>query len=190
MSCDIPELEKPQPKKRQLDLPEGIPLLRSFYLYLTSGCNLCCKHCWINPTYEKGVPSPGDYIDLEQLKNLVASAKPLGLSNAKLTGGEPLLHPQFIDIVDFFHGQDIPLTMETNGTLINRDIAAHLKDNTSLWHISVSLDSPSAEYHDWFRGVDGAFDKTIQGIKHLVAAGYKPQIIMCPHKGNLHEIDE
>ena len=190
MSCDIPEPEKPEQIDRKLNLPKGIPVLGTFYLYLTNGCNLCCRHCWINPVYEKGIPSPGKYIDFEQLKNAVKQARPLGLSNAKLTGGEPLLHPQFIDIVDFFHELNMPLTMETNGTLIDKKTAVHLKDNTSLWHISVSLDSPRAEYHDWFRGVEGAFDKTVQGIKYLVAAGYKPQIIMCPHKGNQHEIDK
>ena len=106
-----------------------------------------------------------------------------------MTGGEPLLHPQFTEIVDFFHEQDISLTLETNGTLIDQKTATHLKDS-NVWHISVSLDSPRAEYHDWFRGVDGAFDKAIQGVKHLVAAGLPPQVIMCPTKDNRHEIDE
>jgi SynChlorMet cassette radical SAM/SPASM protein ScmF len=185
----MPNPETPQPAEK-LDLPEGVPALRSFYLYLTNGCNLCCRHCWIAPTFVNGIPTPGEYIDFEKLKDAVEAAKPLGLSNAKLTGGEPVLHPQFVDIVDFFTEQKIPLTMETNGTLINKDLAVHLKENTSLWHISVSLDSPRPSYHDWFRGVEGAFDKTVQGIKHLVTAGYRPQIIMCPHRGNLHEIDE
>lgn len=189
MSCDMPNPETPQlPEK--IDLPEGIPALRSFYLYLTNGCNLRCRHCWISPTYVNGIPTPGDYIDFEKLKDAVEAARPLGLSNAKLTGGEPTLHPRFVEIVDFFTEQKIPLTMETNGTLITRELAVHLKDNTSLWHISVSLDSPRPSYHDWFRGVEGAFDKTVQGIKHLVAAGYRPQVIMCPHHGNLHEIDD
>lgn len=189
MSCDAANPEIPQPSEEP-DLPEGVPPLRSFYLYLTNGCNLRCRHCWITPTYVDGKPSPGDYIDFKKLKNAVTAARPLGLSNAKLTGGEPVLHPQFVDIVDFFTKEKIPLTMETNGTLIDRELASYLKENTNLWHISVSLDSPRPSYHDWFRGVEGAFDKAVQGIQHLVAAGYRPQIIMCPHKGNLHEIDD
>jgi SynChlorMet cassette radical SAM/SPASM protein ScmF len=116
--------------------------------------------------------------------------KKLGLCQAKLTGGEPLLHPQFIEIVDFFHEQEMPLNMETNGTLVDRDTAVHLKKKSGVYHISVSIDSPRPEYHDWFRGVEGAFDKAVQGVKHLVAAGFQPQIIMCPHQGNLHEIDD
>ncbi len=190
MSCELPEPEKTELEEKQLDLPEGVPPLRSLYLYMTNGCNLCCKHCWINPTYERGVPVAGQYIDLELLKGAVISAKNLGLSSAKLSGGEPLLHPQFIDIVDFLFEQKLSINMETNGTLITRDNAVHLKENSSLQHISVSLDSPRAEFHDRFRGVEGAFDKAVQGIKHLVAAGYRPQVIMCLHHGNLHEIED
>ncbi len=190
MSCDMQPPEQAESIQEQLDLPEGVPPLHSFYLYLTNGCNLRCRHCWIAPTYVDGKPTPGEYIDLEQLKNAVAAARPLGLTNAKLTGGEPVLHPQFVEIVDFFTEQKIPLTMETNGTLIDKDLAVHLKENTSLWHISVSIDSPRPSYHDWFRGVEGAFDKAVQGVKNLVAAGFRPQIIMCPHRGNLHEIDD
>ena len=78
MSCDLPKPEKSQPKEAKLDLPEGVPPLRSFYLYMTNGCNLCCKHCWVNPTYEKGTPTPGDYIDFEQLKHAVEVAKTIG----------------------------------------------------------------------------------------------------------------
>ena len=48
------------------DLPEGTPLLRSIYLYATTGCNLCCRHCWITPTFVNGEPSAGDCIDLDR----------------------------------------------------------------------------------------------------------------------------
>ena len=59
--CD-PE---PEPiTEHDLDLPEGVPPLTTFYLYLTSGCNLRCRHCWIAPTFVNGEPSPGDYLEL------------------------------------------------------------------------------------------------------------------------------
>lgn len=190
MSCDIPAQEQAELKQEQLDLPAGVPPLRSFYLYLTNGCNLRCRHCWISPTFVDGKPSPGDCLDFELLKDAVIAAKSIGLVNAKLTGGEPLLHPGFVRIVDYLSDQNISLTMETNGTLIDPDLARHLKEQTRIWHVAVSLDSPRPSYHDWFRGVEGAFDKAVAGIKHLVAAGYQPQIIMCPHRGNLHEIDD
>ena len=174
----------------RLDLPEGIPPLRSFYLYMTTGCNLCCRHCWITPKFVRGEPSPGDWLDIELIREAVREAKPMGLNHTKLTGGEPVLHPQFVKIVDFLTSQDIKLDMETNGTLIDVFLARHLKQNTNLWFISVSLDSVKAKKHDDFRGVQGALKETLRGIKNLVNAGYHPQIIMSLYRGNVHEIED
>jgi SynChlorMet cassette radical SAM/SPASM protein ScmF len=170
-------------------LPEGAPLLTTFYLYLTDGCNLRCRHCWITPTFVNGEPSPGEYLSLDLLKQAVAEAKPLGLRTAKLTGGEPTLHPQFVEIADYLSTEGLSLTMETNGTRIDEALARHLKEHTNLWHVSVSLDGASAASHDAFRGVKGAFDAAVRGFRALVAAGYKPQLIMSPHRGNLAEVE-
>jgi len=175
---------------KEIDLPEGVPPLHTFYLYLTNGCNLSCRHCWITPTFVNGKPSPGDCLDLGLLKLAVSEGKKLGLNNAKLTGGEPVLHPRFVDIVDFLSAENIKLNMETNATLIDADLARHLKNNTTMWHISASLDSVKPEHHDRFRGIKGAFQSTIKGIENLVAAGYKPQVIMCPHRGNIAEVED
>ncbi len=187
--CD-PETETVVTKDKRLDLPEGVPPLTSFYLYLTSGCNLHCRHCWIAPTFVKGQPQPGDYLDLDLLKKAVTEAKPLGLSSAKLTGGEPTLHPQFAQIADYLTAEGLSLNMETNGTLIDEALARHLKEHTSLYHVSVSIDGPNAEVHDPFRGVAGSFDAAVRGLKNLVAAGFRPQVIMCPHKGNKQYIEQ
>ncbi|MBN1891001.1 MAG: radical SAM protein [Thermoflexales bacterium] len=171
-------------------LPEGVPLLTSFYLYLTSGCNLHCRHCWIAPRFVNGQPSPGEYLGLDLLRKAVEEAKPLGLNHAKLTGGEPTLHPQFIQVADYLTAEGISLTMETNGTLVDAALARHLKERTSLRHVSVSLDGPNPEVHDPFRGVAGCFEAAVRGIKHLVAAGYRPQVIMCPHRGNVQYVED
>ena len=173
-----------------LDLPEGIPPLRSIYLYAVTGCNLCCRHCWITPTFVNGEPSAGDCIDLDLFKETVHQAKPLGLQSVKLTGGEPMIHPQFREIASFLKREGLRSDMESNGTCIDRDIARFMKDETNIHFISVSLDSIDPASHDRFRGVKGAFDLSVQGIRNLAEVGYKPQVIMCPHRGNITEIDE
>jgi SynChlorMet cassette radical SAM/SPASM protein ScmF len=171
-------------------LPEGVPPLTTFYLYLTTGCNLRCRHCWIAPTFTAGEPATGEYLDVDLLRHAVDEAKPLGLHAAKLTGGEPLLHPDFVEIVDLLTAAGLALNMETNGTLLTAELARYLKEKTNLFDVSVSLDGPTAAIHDPFRGVAGAFDAAVQGVQHLVAAGYRPQIIMCPHRGNIQHIEE
>ncbi|MBN1273511.1 MAG: radical SAM protein [Candidatus Aminicenantes bacterium] len=177
-------------KTNIIDLPEGVPPLTSLYLYITNGCNLACRHCWITPRFVNGKPSPGECLDLNLLRKAVKKGKTLGLKTAKITGGEPLLHPKFINIVDYLSKEGIKQTMETNGTLISANLSRHLKQNTTMWFIATSLDSPNANNHDQFRGMQGAFENTIKGIKHLVNVGYRPQIIMSPHRENIHEVED
>jgi SynChlorMet cassette radical SAM/SPASM protein ScmF len=172
-----------------IDLPEGVPPLFTYYLYITNGCNLACRHCWITPSFVNGKPSPGDCLDLDLLKLAVNEGKKLGLNNAKLTGGEPVLHPKFVEIVDFLSSENIKMIMETNATLIDVDLARHLKNNTTMWFVSTSLDNAKPETHDRFRGVQGAFRSTVKGIGNLAKAGFKPQVIMCPHRGNIAEVE-
>jgi SynChlorMet cassette radical SAM/SPASM protein ScmF len=187
--CDPEPEDITQPVEHELDLPEGVPPLTAFYLYLTDSCNLRCRHCWIAPKFVDGGPAPGEYLDLELLKQAVAEAKPLGLGSAKLTGGEPVLHPQFVEVVDFLTAEGLSLNMETNGTLIDAHLAHHLK-HTNLNHVSVSIDGPTSEVHDPFRGVVGCFDDAVRGFRHLVEAGFRPQLIMCPHRGNVETIKD
>ena len=171
-------------------LPDGVPPLTTLYLYLTEGCNLRCRHCWIVPTFAGGRPDPGAYLPLDLLARAVAEGRPLGLSQAKLTGGEPLLHPHFVQVVDLLSAAGLDLTMETNGTLLDGDLARYLKERTRLHFVSVSLDGPTPAAHDSFRGVEGSFAAAVQGVRHLAAVGYRPQVIMSLYRGNVQDVEQ
>jgi len=178
-------------EKSELDLPEGIPALRSFYLYLSDSCNLRCRHCWITPTFVNGKATPGKVIDIDHLRKAVCEGKSIGLSSAKLTGGEPLLHPEIRQIAKMLTEENLSLDMETNGTLIDREIAEFMKNETNLSFVSISLDSPTEEDHDAFRGSKGAYRAALNGLKNLVDAGYNNvQVIMSPHRKNVSEVRE
>ncbi|MBN2202468.1 radical SAM protein [bacterium] len=167
-----------------------MPRLRSFYLYLTSGCNLACRHCWVKPRFIDGRPDPQECIDPELLSSAVVEAKTLGLTHAKLTGGEPLFHPRFREIAAGLSDQGIELDMETNGVLLTPELAHFLRHETKVDFISVSLDDDDAQSHDAFRGVRGAFDATIRGLDALRDAGFRnTQIIMSVHRGNAGKIE-
>ncbi len=188
--CDCSELDNLNSLVKP-DLPEGVPPLRSFYLYMSDTCNLRCRHCWITPAFADGKPLPGEVVDIELLRQAVTEAKPLGLSSAKLTGGEPMVHPGFREIARMLSEEGLGLNMETNGTLIDDDMARFLKDETKIDFISISLDSIDESSHDRFRGVKGAYRAALNGLRCLVDAGYKNvQIIMSPHKGNVGEVEE
>lgn len=150
--------------------------LGSIYFYLTEGCNLRCRHCWIHPGYETEGQSYRT-LDLDLFKYILEQAKPLGLRDIKLTGGEPLIHPQIREILDVIRTEDIRLIVETNGIQCSPEIAQEMRACKNAF-ISVSLDGADAETHEWMRGVKGCFETTLEGISNLVNARIAPQIIM------------
>jgi SynChlorMet cassette radical SAM/SPASM protein ScmF len=119
---------------------------------------------------------------------IIAEARPLGLSRVKLTGGEPLLHPQLLEILALIRREDLGLTIETNGVLCTDEIAAAIarcKDPA----VSVSLDGAVAATHERIRGVAGCFDRTLAGTRALVRAALEPQVIMTLQRSNAEEAE-
>jgi SynChlorMet cassette radical SAM/SPASM protein ScmF len=172
----------------KFELPAGVPPLNSFYFYLTSGCNLACKHCWISPTFQPQ-GTTGGHLDYQLFELAIEEGLPLGLSHVKLTGGEPLLHPDFVRMVDFLYQKSLGLTIETNGTLLTHDLARFLWNRSRSGFISVSLDGSGAVTHDRFRGVSGSFEKACEAVAYLAEVGFKPQVIMTIHSENVTEIE-
>lgn len=165
------------------------PSLTTLYLYVSSACNLACRHCYIMPQFlgadSRSMPE-GTFIKLEYVQKIIEQGKPLGLQTIKLTGGEPTIHPQFRDLVTLIHEAGIGSFMETNGMLIDVPLAHHLKAN-GIWFVSCSLDGANRQTHDYIRGVEGAFDRALTGIRALVEAEYRPQVIATIHKLNVGE---
>lgn len=159
-----------------------VPGLHSIYFYLTKGCNLRCCHCWIAPQYqEKAGSLPA--LELGLFKDIVEQAIPLGLSSIKLTGGEPLLHPEIHRILEFIGLKKIRLGIETNGTLCTSAIASQIARHQNCF-VSVSLDGPNFSIHERIRKVAGSFEAAKCGIRNLVEAGIRPQIIMSVMRHN------
>lgn len=166
---------------------ENFPLTQ-IYFYLTDGCNLRCRHCWISPIYSDD-GSTCKFLSFDLFKKIVREAKPLGLTMVKLTGGEPLLHPQIGEILDFIKAEGLGLNVETNGVLCTPELVEKMAACKPV-HVGVSIDGANAETHEWVRGVDGCFDDAIQGIKNIVNAGIRSQIIMTIMRRNVDELGD
>ena len=161
--------------------------LSQIYFYLTKGCNLHCRHCWISPKYQtEGNVYPS--LDLDLFRKIVGQAKSIGLKTVKLTGGEPLLHPEIREILQFILKEDIRLVMETNGVLCTTELADKMAACKEPF-VSVSLDGANPETHEWVRGVEGCFEASLRGIKNLVEAGFRPQIIMTIMQRNKDQME-
>jgi SynChlorMet cassette radical SAM/SPASM protein ScmF len=190
MPCEVEEMSAYVSDQNEmlLDLPEGVPPLTSLYLYVAGSCNLACRHCWITPTYQPE-GNGGQFIKLEHVRKAIREARPLGLRSIKLTGGEPTLHPQFRELVTLIVDAKLAISIETNGLLIDTALAEFLKLK-GVSFVSVSLDGADTETHEGLRGVPGCYERTVAGIKNLVAAGLRPQMICTLHRGNIFQVGE
>ncbi|HPD55645.1 MAG TPA: radical SAM protein [Smithellaceae bacterium] len=156
--------------------------LNSIYFY-NKNCNLRCRHCWIEPDYEKSNDAD---LKLHEVKELFLQGKELGMSGVKLTGGEPLMLPYILLLIRFLRDEKISIVLETNGTLINEEIAEVLSQAQAF--VSVSLDGTSEKIHNLLRVSAGSFTRAIQGIKYLTDKGIAPQIIFSLHKQNASDL--
>ncbi len=163
--------------------------LNSVYLYLTGGCNLRCTHCWLTPDYVADDQEAPDGITTDDVKKVIEQGKPLGLYEMKLTGGEPFINKEIFEIIELISSENITINIETNGTLIDRDTTSFLKKK-GINHISVSIDSPNASFHDTFRGKSGALHDAVSGVRHMTEEGLDVQIIMSLTTDNVKDIED
>ncbi|MEM4246437.1 MAG: radical SAM protein, partial [Candidatus Bathyarchaeia archaeon] len=123
----------------------------------THTCNLKCAHCY----EDAGPPKPELSTDqaYEVIDNLSKIAG-VGLPALSFSGGEPLMRRDFFDVACYAKKKIPYLSIATNGTLITKDNARRIKDS-GIDYVEVSLDGATPTVHDSFRGVNGAFHKTI-----------------------------
>ena len=160
--------------------------LAGIRFYLVQGCNLRCAHCWISPGFRGGAPCRTLQIDL--FRSIIEQGRPLGLKTATLTGGEPLLHPEFADILHCLRDAGLAVILETNAVLCTPDLARSVAD-CARRAVAVSLDGSDPGTHDRIRGVPGCFEAALAGIAQFTGAGIKPQIIITVMRKNLDQVE-
>lgn len=175
--------DKPIPKQPD----NGNWSLNQIYFYLTQGCNLACRHCWLAPGFDAD-GSAYPTLPVELFETAIREAKPLRLSGVKLTGGEPLLHPGIQQLLEIVRREELRLTIETNGLLCTPAMAAEIAKSPDRF-VSVSIDGADAATHEWVRGVPGCFEKAQQAVRNLAAADTPPQVIMTVMRCNADQVD-
>ena len=113
-------------------------------------------------------------VTITELESIVEQIKKMGITEVMLTGGEPLLRCDLLDIVDLCVKQIIEVDITTNGIVINEKLAQDIA-SSRIRHIQVSIDGLNPETNDIIRGKTGSFLKAIEGInsisKYKVAIG-------------------
>ena len=144
------------------------PPLKNLFLELTLRCNENCIHCGSRCT---GTARAEELTTEEYFRLLDQVAKDFGPKNVELdiTGGEPLLRKDFYEIMACAYRLGFRWGMTSNATLIDAAAAKRLKE-CGMRTISVSIDG-LRETHDRVRGLPGAFDRAVNGVKALANEG-------------------
>ncbi len=151
-------------------------------------CNLKCSHCFIS--CGPGIKRHG-MLSRETVKDYLEEARATSITDIYFTGGEPMLNPEITGIVEDALN-DAHVTVLTNATLITDDVAGKFRELAAAARhkltFRVSMDSPVEEENDKIRGT-GAFNRTSEGIKRLLKAGFEPIITATAikEKGPCHE---
>jgi MoaA/NifB/PqqE/SkfB family radical SAM enzyme len=135
-------------------------------LLVTSRCNSRCMHCNIWRLTRERPQVVEDELSTQQWMDLLRELSEMGTEEVFISGGEPLLRRDTLEIVTFAKEKGMQVEMVTNGTLVNESLAKELV-LSGLDIIDFSLDGPSSEIHAEFRGVDGAWERTTRGIELL-----------------------
>ena len=143
---------------------ESIAILQFQYDYT---CNFRCHHCSVKRFQGK---KKGRFFTINDVKELSRQADEMGLAHIVITGGEPLVFPDFDNIVKAIDPQKFYITSDTNGWFLDAERARHLK-NIGVDKIQLSLDSLSAAEHDEFRRKTGSHAKAMRAIDAALDAG-------------------
>ena len=149
----------------------------------TRTCNLRCVHCYShseNRRYD-------DELSTDEAFRMLDDLAAFGVPVVLFSGGEPLMRPDLMELLDRAVGLGMRAVLSTNGTLIDAGVAARLKA-AALSYVGVSLDGLK-DVNDEFRGVAGAFDRAVAGIRNSLAARLKVGLRFTITRRNAAEID-
>jgi len=148
---------------------------------ITANCNLNCLHCYTSRF--RGHCE----LNTTEAINIIKEAHEIGIAHISLTGGEPLIRKDIDVLLQEIYEHNISISLVTNGTLINGNIATLLYRYNVFTYISV--DGASSRTHDLVRG-RGSWSKVMKGISYLRNNGVLFSTVLAVNKFNLHEVKE
>ena len=152
---------------------------------LTSHCNLACKHCVVDAG---SIPTSVSDLTKEQCIKLIDDLAEFKIGEIVLSGGEPLMRPDFFEIINHIANSGLSMQLSTNATLITESVAQRIADLAA--NVQVSIDAATPQIHDEFRQSNGSWKKAINGIKYLVEYGSPVTLATTVVTLNVHQISE
>ncbi len=149
---------------------------------ITRLCNLKCVHCY----NDSGADKTCNDVTTEEAKAVLDDLADFGVPSVLFSGGEPLMRHDLFELMEYAGGLGLRTVISTNGTLITADTAAEIKQ-MGVSYVGISLDG-IGPVNDKFRGVDGAFDRTVKGIRNCMKAGIRVGLRLTLTKRNVEDI--
>lgn len=149
---------------------------------VTNECNLACLHC-----IEESGPGKAfsDELSDNEVFEVLRQIAELGVPYLSFSGGEPMLHPRFFDMVDYACTHGIELKIETNGHYLDPKNCERLKE-LGVKAVQVSLDGATAQSFQRMR-VRGDFDRMVDGVRNLHKAGVPIEINYSPSQFSIDD---
>jgi MoaA/NifB/PqqE/SkfB family radical SAM enzyme len=160
--------------------------IKKVVLELTTSCNLECKHCFYQNSNEF---TSNCFIKKEEAFRLIEKFKKCGIDKLVLTGGEPTIHPDFIEIAIFAKNKIPKVTLCTNGVMKSDKLKQEVID-LGFDTYTISIDSHLKENHDEFRGRRGALKDTLNFTRLLVKNKKNLSIHIALHQNNINHIEK
>lgn len=159
--------------------------IRTAHWSITGHCNYRCKHCYMSaPDARFGELSH------EQIMSIVQQLIDCGVMEVSLTGGEPLVRKDFLEIVDALLAGGIAITtIYSNGKLVTEELLAQLAERGLHPEFNMSYDGVDG-WHDWLRGIPNAGKIAEDAFLRCKKWGFPTGAEMCIHNGNKHLLRE
>ncbi len=156
---------------------EKNPHILSVQIEVTNVCNERCIHCYIPHELKT------THMDIQLYRDILMQCREMGVLTILLTGGEPMLHPQFVEFIKLISEFDFEIKILSNLTALNDNIINALK-NSKCSGIQVSLYSMNPQIHDSITKKQGSFSSTINAIHKLLNANIPVQLGCVVMKAN------
>lgn len=150
---------------------------------ITRACNLKCVHCY----NDSGLGKVGDELSTAEAKNVLDNLVEFGVPSVLFSGGEPLMRPDLFELIGYAVERGLRAVISTNGTLISADVAKQIMRH-KVSYVGISLDG-IGQVNDQFRGVAGAFERAVKGIKNCQDAGVRIGLRLTLTKRNVQDLE-
>ncbi len=149
---------------------------------ITRNCNLKCVHCY----NDSGTGKTCNDATTPEAKAVIDDLARFGVPSVLFSGGEPLMLHDLFELIGYAGDKGLRTVISTNGTLIDKEAAKTIKDR-GVSYVGISLDGVG-EINDKFRGVDGAFQRAVEGMKNCQDAGIRIGLRLTLTKRNVQDL--